>query len=176
MPEIIFTATPYTIAKHVVVLLPADASIQLPSRGMVYIEGTVNGQSFSAPLEPDGRGSHWLKVDATLAKKGQLRAGAKATFAAHTSTTWQRPAVPPDLAAALTHSATATAVWDDITPAAQWEWIRWIRATNNPDTRRRHIEVAISKMNAGKRRPCCFNRNLCSDPAVSKSWQLILPQ
>ena len=43
-----------------------------------------------------------------------------------------------------------------------------IRATHNPETRSRRIEVALSKIKAGERRPCCFNRNQCTEPEVSK--------
>jgi hypothetical protein len=35
------------------------------------------------------------------------------------------------------------------------------------------FEVTISKMNNGKRRPCCFNRAAYTDPEVSKNGKLI---
>jgi hypothetical protein len=44
-------------------ILPKNASAKLPSRGMTAIEGTLNGFAFQAMLEPDGKKSHWLKVD-----------------------------------------------------------------------------------------------------------------
>jgi hypothetical protein len=34
----------------------------------------------------------------------------------------------------------------DITPLARWDWIRWIGATRNPDTRAIRIEKALSKL------------------------------
>ncbi len=46
--------------------LPAAASAKLPSRGMNSVEGTLNGADFSATLEPEGKGGHWLKVDQAL--------------------------------------------------------------------------------------------------------------
>jgi hypothetical protein len=39
---------------------------------------------------------------------------------------------------------------------ARSEWVRWVQATRNPQTRQRRVEVSISKMDGGKRRPCCF--------------------
>lgn len=33
---------------------------------MTTVDGTLNGQPFQATLEPDGKGSHWLKVDVAL--------------------------------------------------------------------------------------------------------------
>jgi hypothetical protein len=50
---------------------------------------------------------------------------------------------------------------------ARWGWLRWIRATNNRETLGRRIEVALSKLRGGDRSPCCFNRNLCTEPEVS---------
>ncbi|MBW4049517.1 MAG: DUF1905 domain-containing protein, partial [Proteobacteria bacterium] len=44
-------------------VLPAVASAKLPTRSMVTVEGSFEGQPFQATLEPDGQGSHWLKID-----------------------------------------------------------------------------------------------------------------
>ena len=63
-------------------------------------------------------------------------------------------------------------MWRDITPMARWEWVRWVNATANPVTRERRVEVTISKMESGKRRPCCFDLSACTDPAVSKNGKL----
>jgi hypothetical protein len=53
--------------------------------------------------------------------------------------------------------------------------VRWVNATKNPDTRGRRVEVSISKMNNGKRRPCCFNLSSCTDPDLSKNGKLLGP-
>jgi hypothetical protein len=45
----------------------------------------------------------------------------------------------------------------------------------NPDTRRRRVDVSISKMKSGKRRPCCFNLSACTDPDLSKNGRLLEP-
>ena len=66
-------------------------------------------------------------------------------------------------------------LWNEITPMARWEWIRWVNATKNPDTRRRRVDVSISKMKSGKRRPCCFNLSACTDPDLSKNGRLLEP-
>jgi hypothetical protein len=59
---------------------------------------------------------------------------------------------------------------------ARWEWIRWIGATNNTETRQRRIEVALSKLSHGERRPCCFNRSMCCIPEVSQNGALLEPE
>jgi hypothetical protein len=48
---------------------------------------------------------------------------------------------------------------------------------HSPATRERNrgIQVALSKLETGERRPCCFNRNLCTATEVSKNGVLIEP-
>jgi hypothetical protein len=86
------------------------------------------------------------------------------------------PNVPRDLAAALARAPRKIQdVWKDITPMARWETVRWVNATNNPDTRKRRVDVSISKMNSGKRRPCCFNLSACTDPQLARNGRLREP-
>ena len=56
---------------------------------------------------------------------------------------------------------------------ARWEWVRWVNATRNPVTRRRRVDVSISKMSNGKRRPCCFDLSTCTDPELSRNGKLV---
>jgi uncharacterized protein YdeI (YjbR/CyaY-like superfamily) len=84
--------------------------------------------------------------------------------------------VPEDLEAALRAAPQRIGdLWRDITPMARWEWVRWVNATRNPETRRRRVEVTISKMAGGRRRPCCFDLAACTDPDLSRSGKLIPP-
>src|SRR5256886_11343581 len=46
--------------------LPKNASAKLPSRSMTMVEGTMNGFPFRAALVPNGKGSHWLRVNKTM--------------------------------------------------------------------------------------------------------------
>jgi len=168
-------ATLFTIGSWTLLRLPKSASAQLPSRGMTMVEGTINGSRFQAPLEPDGKESHWFRVDDTMRAAAGADAGDTVTLVIEPVTGWPEPEVPADLKTALAAVPPAYTLWMTITPNAQWDWIRWIRATNQPDTRRRRIEVACSKLKAGERRPCCFNRNLCTEPYVSHNWVLREP-
>ena len=177
MPTIRFDATLYTIDKSTILRLPEKASGKLPSRGQVAVQGTINGHGFQTVLEPDGYSGHWMRIDGKLQRAAALSAGDTATLE-----------VEPlkDLAGAETchrifEAALAAApqkiqdLWEDITPMARWEWVRWVNATGNPDTRKRRVEVSISKMKSGKRRPCCFNLAACTDPNLSKSGRLVEP-
>jgi uncharacterized protein YdeI (YjbR/CyaY-like superfamily) len=87
---------------------------------------------------------------------------------------WPEPDVPHDLAGSSGRCpATIQDVWKDITPMARWEWVRWVNATRNPATRQRRVDVSISKMSNGKRRPCCFDLSACTDPELSRNGKLL---
>jgi hypothetical protein len=175
MPTICFETTPFILGEWTILQLPESASVELPSRGMVLVEGTINGVHSKIVLEPDGKGSHWFRVDSSLREDANIKAGDPVTLTVEPSKEWPEPEVPADISKALSSNPQASALWVQITPMARWDWLRWIRATNNPETRRRRIEVALSKLKAGERRPCCFNRNLCTEPEVSKNGVLIDP-
>lgn len=65
-------------------------------------------------------------------------------------------AIPVDWREALLKSPVAYALWEDITPLARNEWICWIMDAKKQETRERRIEVGLSKLRSGMRRPCCW--------------------
>jgi hypothetical protein len=141
-------------------ILPKDASAKLPSRGMTAIEGTLNGFSFQATLEPDGQKSHWLRVDRKLSKAVGADAGDVVTLKIVPAAEEPEPTVPADLRRALVAAASkARAAWSDITPIARRDWIHWITSAKQAETRARRIKNACAMLAAGKRRPCCFDRS-----------------
>jgi Bacteriocin-protection, YdeI or OmpD-Associated/Domain of unknown function (DUF1905) len=171
-----FDATLSTIGTSTVLRLPEVASKELPSRGQVAVHGTINGAGFQTVLEPDGNSGHWMRVDDALQHAAGIGAGDTAAGAIQVTKDWPEPGVPQDLAAALAAAPQQIQnMWHEITPMARWEWVRWVNATKNPDTRSRRVEVTISKMQSGKRRPCCFNLAACTDPDLSKNGRLLEP-
>jgi hypothetical protein len=161
------------IGSMTVIRLPKSASTKLPSRGMAMVEGTINDVPVQAALEPDGEGSHWFTINNAVREAAQVEQGDSVALAIEPAKHWPEPAVPADFKKALAAAPKALSIWNDITPMARWDWIRWIRSTKQPETRRRRIEVACSKLKAGSRRPCCFNRNICTEPEVSSNGVLI---
>ena len=168
MSEIRFEAKILKIGSLHLLRLPESASAKLPSRGMTMVEETIDRFRFQAALEPDGKGSHWFRIDKAVREAAGAKAGDTITLVIEPTRDWPEPKVPMDLKSALTADSQAHALWMDITPMAHWEWIRWIGSTKQPGTRRRRIEVACSKLRAGQRRPCCFNRSLCTDPLYGR--------
>lgn len=153
--------------------LPKEASAKLPSRGMVSVEGTINGSPFRATLEPDGQGGHWLKVDRKMREAAGAGVGGAgdvvtldiAPVAPHEE---PEPRVPAELRKALAAAPPkAREVWSDITPAARRDFIHWIVSAKQAETRARRIETACDMLAKGKRRPCCFDRSGMYDKSLS---------
>jgi hypothetical protein len=168
MPTIDFKAQLYTSTDtplnkpEVLLSLPKSASAQLPSRGMTLIKGVINGRDFQAVVEPDGKGSHWFRVDKDLQSITKIKPGDTAELSIEPSKDWPEPKIPAEISKVLSADKEATAIWEDITPMARWDWIRWAGAVKQADTRQKRIQSLPSRLKAGKRRPCCFDRNVCT--------------
>ena len=172
-PVIRFDARVQRTGDSTILRLPDDASTKLPSRGQVAVTGVMNGHAFQTVLEPDGRRGHWLKVDKELRQALAVGDGDTVALSVEPAEDWPEPDIPEDFRAALADAPDIFEVWESITPMARWEWVRWINATKNLHTRERRVEVGISKLRSGKRRPCCFDLAACTDPALSKNGILV---
>src|SRR5258708_5195492 len=148
---------------------------KLTSRGKTMVNGTMNDFHFQTELEPDGKGSHWFNADKHLLEASQAVAGDAVILTIETAKEWPEPKVPEDIKTALMANPKVHTLWMDITPMARWDWVRWIGSTKQPETSKRRIETALSKLKNGERRPCCFNRSLCCDPYVSRNGVLLEP-
>ena len=126
---------------------------------MVTVKGTLNDHPFQATLEPDGQGSHWLKVGKALREAAGATVGDTVTLAIAPVEVEPEPRVPADLRKALAANAAAKATWADITPVARRDWIHWITSGKKAETRVKRIAVACDKLASGSRRACCFDRS-----------------
>lgn len=165
MSVIRFHAPVIHFGDRAIVKVPAEISAALSSRGQVSAVGTINERPFETVIEPDGRKGHWINVPAIQ--------DPDVVIELEPTKKWPEPQVPEDFLVALHAEATAAETWKAVTAMARWEWVRWIGATRNPETRSRRIEVGIDKLRKGKRRPCCFDLSSCTDPELSKSGKLI---
>jgi uncharacterized protein YdeI (YjbR/CyaY-like superfamily) len=77
---------------------------------------------------------------------------------------WPEPKVPADLKKALWADPHTHSLWDNLTPMARWDWVRWTDTVKLAETRRERPEKLCSMLRAGKRRPCCFNRAARTPP------------
>jgi len=87
---------------------------------------------------------------------GMGRTSCYSLLMAHAIPSGSVHALPSDFRAALARSPKARALWSDITPLARSEWICWVISGKKAETRSIRITKALSKMNGGMRRPCCW--------------------
>ena len=152
--------------------LPSAASTALPSRGMVGVDGVLNGQPFTALLQPDGEGGHWLKLPRALWQAAGADAGIEVSLALAPAQQEPELPLPHDLRQALSTAPAAQAQWNTLTPAARRDFIQWLATAKQAETRRRRIHTACDMLAAGKRRICCFDRSgiygkgLCTPAAL----------
>ncbi len=173
MSKICFESKIEKIGPWTIIRLTEEASKTLPSRGMNMVCGTFNGQSFQAAAEPDGAGGHWLGWKELIPQLAGKTEGESVTLEIESTKEWPEPEIPRDILAGLATVPPAEKLWHELTSNAHWEWLRWIRSTNNPETRQKRIAVACSKLKSGMRRPCCFNRNICTVSEISKNGVLL---
>ena len=140
-------------------VLPADASAKLPTRSMTTVDGMLDEHPFQATLEPDGQGSHWLKVDRALREAAGVDAGDSVTLEITPVAMEPEPRVPADLRNALANAPAARVQWSSLTPVARRDWIHWITSGKKAETRVRRITNTCDMLAAGKRRACCFDRS-----------------
>ncbi len=140
-------------------VLPKAASAKLPARSMTTVEGTFAGQPFQATLEPDGEGSHWLKVEKKLREAAGVATGDTVELVVAPVKEEPEPAVPPDIRKALAAAPEAKAVWTMLTPVARRDWIHWMTSGKKAETRVKRIATACDMLASGKRRACCFDRS-----------------
>jgi len=170
--SIIFEEKLLKIGPRQIIRIPLNLSKEFPSRGMVMVQGTINDVEFKSPLEPDGKESHWLEVSSTLSKELGSGIGEAVELRIEPLDEWIEPDIPEDIMNAII-KANILEQWSSITIKAQWDWIRWIRSTKNPETRNKRIDVACSKLQKGDKNPCCFDRTRCTATDVSKSGILL---
>lgn len=170
--KITFEGKLLKIQSRQILVIPLEASKKLPSRGMVMACVLIDKISFVAPLEPDGRGSHWFEVSKKRSEEAGLKMGELFELSMEAIKEWPEAEIPGDILDEI-DKANLRQMWDSISTKARWDWLRWIRSTANIETRKKRIKVACSKLAKGDKHPCCFDRTRCSVTDVSKSGQLL---
>lgn len=167
-----FEASLITI-KHVsLIKIPPEISQKLPSRGMNMAEIQIEDYKATLPLEPDGKDSHFFILEDRAFKSHPLSLSCPYIITLNLIKEWPEPPLPSDLYAAL-KKFQVEAYWAKLTTKAMWEWIRWIRSTDNTTTREKRIKITCDKLSLGKKRPCCFDHSRCTVQEVSKSGVLL---
>jgi hypothetical protein len=149
------------------VILPKECSDELPRRGRTTVDATVNGVAFQVVAEPDGKKSHWIRLDAELLQRAEVEYGDVASFEVRAVAEEPEPAVPVDLSAALDASPAAQSTWKATSTLARVDWVHWIVSAKKEGTRSKRVRETVDKLSAGKRTVCCFDNSGCYSKALS---------
>ena len=181
MPTYTFKANTISYNETKIIKLPDDISDQLSSRGMNFAEIMIVMEkgnekdnlplTTQVPLEPDGNKSHWFYIPNILSER--ITQADVLDIELTPIEIWPTPSVPDDFIESLKSSHLYDYFYD-LTPKAQWEWMRWIQMTNNPDTRKKRITASMDKMHKGMKRPCCFDQTRCTDYGICRNGVLKL--
>lgn len=94
----------------------------------------------------------------------------------------EEPGMPADLRVALAAAPLAEAAWKELTPIGRRDFISWINAAKQAETRSRRIERCCENLEKGKRRPCCYAvvpmdlyRALGAAPTAKGQWSDLTP-
>jgi hypothetical protein len=148
-------------------VLPPEASAQLPSRGMATADVELGGHRFRATLQPDGRGGHWLKVSRAQREAAAVQPGERVPLTLVPVAEALEPEVPADLRCALGAAPAAARQWALLTAAARRDWVQWLDSAKQAATRERRIANSCDMLAAGKRRVCCFDRSGMYSKAIA---------
>jgi Bacteriocin-protection, YdeI or OmpD-Associated/Domain of unknown function (DUF1905) len=135
---------------------------------MESAEGTINGHPFRATLERAASGTRALRVNQAMLRGADARIGDTVQLAILGPE--PKLVVPADLRAAMAASEPAKTLWKDMSDLARRDYVRWVEATNNPETRARRIKRTVEQLAEGKRRPCCVNTYEYSLLRIDPNW------
>lgn len=137
--------------------LPQDASDQLSSRGMVSVDGSLNGVSFVTTLEPDSERGHWMRLEKELLDKSQAEIGSVVELQISQVLVEPEPKVPDDLLAALQSNPAAMATWKGTTAVARRDFATWMMQGKKAETRIIRLNKMMDMLSKGKKRICCYD-------------------
>lgn len=126
-----------------VVDIPAEISKSLGGGGYIPIEGWIAGVPIRSTLIPGGGGRHRLFVHSRIWKSQKIERGDFVEILLSRAEPLAEPPVPEDIALALNMTKGAAAAFRQITPALRREFINWVEAAKQSETRARRIQKAL---------------------------------
>lgn len=119
--------------------------------GSAMVEGLLDGFPFRAPYQAGS-----VFVSPALQAAAGIKPGQPASVEITRIDEEPEVRVPADFRDALERAEGVKALFEDVTPMARREWVRWVASAKQEKTREKRIVVGIDKLSKGMRRPCCF--------------------
>ena len=149
------------------IVLPKEVSEKFPRRGRTSAKGKINGHNFQVTLEPDGKLSHWFKIDNDLLVRIDAKFGDTVTLDLAPVKKEPEPLISIDFQQHLKSVPEANIVWNQTTTIARVDWIHWIESAKQHKTRNKRINDACDMLASGNKRVCCFDQSGFYSKAMS---------
>ena len=125
------------------IAVPFDVPEVWGTRGRVAVKGTINGFPFRTNIQPmDGR--HLLTFNKQLQAGAKAKAGDTVSVVMERDTEERAVEVPVELAKAFRGNKPAKTFWDKLAYTHRKEFVRWINAAKQAETRERRAQKAVS--------------------------------
>lgn len=136
----------------VFVIIPAEVTAALGTRGRVPVEVTFDGFPYRGSATPMGDGRHGLLLLKAIRGAIGKTWGDSVRVVLRRDEAPRVVAVPPDLALALATTPGARLRFEELSYTTQKEHVRSVEGAKKEDTRRRRIESIVESVLAGKKR------------------------
>jgi len=129
--------------------VPRSESAKLGTRARVAVRGSVNGVAVRTSLFPTGDGAFTMVINATVRAGAHAEEGDPVAVLLDPDTAKRVIRPPTDLAALLKKTPSARRTWAGLSYSHRKEYVEWLRATKNPETRARRLRSAIERLASG---------------------------
>jgi hypothetical protein len=132
--------------------IPFDAAEVYKQTGHIQVKGKIDHYAFTnIKLMPGSKGTHWLPVNEKIRKEINKKVGDKVAVVIELNPEQAIQDVPDDFASELKRHPAAEIFFDGLTRSYQKWFILSIVEARQEATRRKRIEKAIEKLEAGKK-------------------------
>jgi uncharacterized protein YdeI (YjbR/CyaY-like superfamily) len=163
----------------IIVRIPLNVAQVWGTRGMLKVQGEINGFPFRTSLFPTGKGTHYLLVNKRMQTGANAAPGETAQFRIEPDTAKRVVIVPAELQRILNEDRSFRRWFDRLTYSIR-KWIcGWVTNVKNHEARRRRAEQVaeqlLSTMEAELDLPPVLKLAFARDPRAFQGWQRMSP-
>jgi hypothetical protein len=127
---------------------PAAAAKRVAGKKPKYIPviTAVGGKSARTTIVPAAGGKYRLQINTAQRKAAKVDWGDPVTVELRIDLASRAVPVPADLRAALAKHPKARRGFDEMPPGHRRQFLLWLGASKNPETRRKHLDRAIDHL------------------------------
>src|SRR6266702_960295 len=123
--------------------IPKDVAAKLGLKGMPKVQAVIAAMPYRGSLMPMGDGTYCLGVLKSIQEAAGVRQRDTVSIELGLDTAPRTVAMPHDLAKALAHDKSASAVWEALPYTNKREMARSLEEAKRPETRERRLAQAI---------------------------------